>query len=468
MYFQSYVFLLLFLPVTLIGYHVLEKLFQKDMGKVYLLLMSFVFYGTFHIAYLVILLSSILFNYSIYKGIYYVNKEANKRILFLFGLMVNISALVYFKYSNFFIENINHLFGQSYELLHILLPMGISFYTFMQIAFLSDVVKKKGVYQYGILDYMLYCSFFPYITSGPIALHSEIIPQFIKKETYKPDWDMMAEGIQLFTYGLGKKILLADVFGSAVSVGFSDVWKLNSLSAFVVMISYTFQIYFDFSGYTDMALGIGKMFHIMLPQNFNQPYRSKTIVEFWERWHMTLTRFFTKYVYIPLGGNRRGSIITYRNTAIIFLLSGLWHGANWTFVLWGCLHGCFFILTKIWIKKINRIPSILLWLTTFGFLNVTWSIFRADSIPQMLSFFNRFRDFSSMEVYNKIASSFGGDWQMIAYLLIALVFCLKVPEMTKLAEKKKTGLLPSLSVILILFLSVLSFAKVTTFVYFNF
>lgn len=468
MYFQSYEFLLLFLPVTLICYYLSEKLLHRDMGKYTLLLMSFVYYCFYELSYGILLFIILLINYGIYGLLQRLPNKKKKKLVFYLAVLGNLGILIYFKYSNFMIQNLNAATGKTLPLMEIALPIGISFITFMQVAFLAEAIKTEGERPYSLKDYLVYSSFFPYITSGPITLPMDFFPQLKNQQLAKLNWENILQGLELFALGLAKKVLLADVFGRAVQIGFSDVWKLNGQSAFLVMLAYTLQIYLDFSGYSDMAIGIGRMFNLHIPENFNNPYKSKNILEFWECWHITLTRFLTRYLYIPLGGNRKGNFITYRNTAIVFLLSGLWHGANWTFLVWGLLHGIFFIGTKIFLQKIHKVPALLQWVVTFVFLNVSWSIFRADSIQQALYFFNRFRYFDRNMIQESVLGAFGGSWQMILYFLIAFYICFKAPEAARVVEKKYTGWFPVLSIVFLLYFSLLSFSKVSTFVYFQF
>lgn len=264
----------------------------------------------------------------------------------------------------------------------ILLPLGISFYTFQQIGFLLDSYRGEVKdLQLKFLDYAEFVSFFPQLVAGPIV-SGELIFQLKDLSKRRIDFDNMAFGLRLFAIGLFKKVLLADTFARAVNWGFNSIAVMNRVDAVLVMLSYTFQIYFDFSGYSDMALGLAKLFNFDLPLNFNAPYRSCDILEFWKRWHITLTSFLQKNIYIPLGGNRKGKIRTYLNVFIVFVVSGFWHGANWTFVVWGMLHGAASVLNRIFIKQWNKVYKAFRWLCTFGFINLTWLIFRADSLRQ--------------------------------------------------------------------------------------
>lgn len=268
----------------------------------YLLLMSLWFYGYFNIKYLILILGSISINYCGYRALLKDNTNNSVRKIILIGMIFfNLGLLFYYKYFNFFIENVNTLFQTEYALRDILLPMGISFFTFQQLSFIIDSYKRK-VPQYNLLNYAVYVSYFPQLVAGPIVRYDEVLPQLNDFNKKKLDWDNLSDGFVIFILGLAKKMLIADVFGKAVDWGYGNLSIISSGEAYLIMLAYTMQIYFDFSGYCDMAIGIAKMMNIELPMNFNSPYKAKSIPEFWNRWHMTLTRFLTEYVYIPLGG----------------------------------------------------------------------------------------------------------------------------------------------------------------------
>lgn len=384
MLFNSYIFIFLFLPICFFGYFVLNRFKKYRLGEAFLLGMSLWFYGYFNILYLFLILGSVIFNYLIYLLIIKNSKNKFRKRALLVGLIINVGVLVYFKYMDFFIQNINTLFNKEFVLINLVLPLGISFFTFQQISFIIDTYRGE-VKKYTLLDYACFVVFFPQLIAGPIVSHDELIPQFLDIEKKKINWDNIVKGIYIFIIGLSKKVLIADIFGRAVDTGYLDLSALNSTNAVIIILGYTFQIYFDFSGYCDMAIGLAKMLNIDLPINFNSPYKAYTIEEFWDRWHITLTRFFTKYVYIPLGGNRQGKIKEYINIMIVFLLSGFWHGANWTFIVWGALHGLFFIITRIFRKTFEKMHSAFSWLITFGFLNLSWIFFRANTIKDAIN-----------------------------------------------------------------------------------
>lgn len=341
MVFNSYIFILVFLPLCLSGYFFLNRIHHYHAGLAFLLGMSLWFYGFFNPSYLPIICGSVVLNYSLYRwmravALKGIGQGTKREIAFWIGIASNLGILGYFKYTDFFIENINYLFQVDYPLKHILLPLGISFFTFQQISFLADIYSDtRGEVAYSFLSYAAYVTYFPQLVAGPIVKHDVLVPQLQDEKRKRVDYNYLSKGIALFILGLAKKVLIADVLGNYVNLAYKDVYALNTTTAVLAVLGYTLQIYFDFSGYSDMAVGLGWMMHIDLPVNFDSPYKSISITEFWKRWHMTLTAFFTKYVYIPLGGSRRGNARMYANIFIVFLLSGLWHGAGWTFVFWG-------------------------------------------------------------------------------------------------------------------------------------
>lgn len=487
MLFNSYIFILLFLPLTIIGYFLLNRLDNFKIAHLFLLCMSLWFYAYFNLTYLQIILASIAVNYGIYIGLSREFTERIRKLLLFLALLFNIGILFYFKYFDFFTQNINALFHTTFALRYLVLPLGISFFTFQQLSFVIDSYKRE-VPSYGLLEYALFVTYFPQLIAGPIVTHDELIPQFLDENRHRFNWDNFSRGFYLFTFGMAKKVLLADTFGNAANWGFANIPSLDSISAFVTMLSYTIQIYFDFSGYCDMAIGIGKMMNIDLPLNFNSPYKALTISEFWDRWHITLTRFFTKYVYIPLGGSRRGKYRTYFNMMVVFLVSGLWHGANWTFVLWGALHGIFAVITRHWRSFFEKLHPALNWLLTFGFVNMTWVLFRADSIEAAVQLLRQMWSLSFTGLASGLVSCF--NLQELSYILLHLFHC-KILSWygyfffllffagaiglilgTKNAYEMMTSFSPSIiksfTAAFLLIWCIFSFSGISTFLYFNF
>jgi len=315
-----------------------------------------------------------IFNFFIGKKL---NYSRNKLVL-IFGIVANIVVLFYFKYVDFFLSNINLLTGSSWTLLHIILPIGISFFTFQQIAFLIDNYEGK-VSNFPFADYCLFVTYFPQLIAGPIVHHSEMMPQFANNSSRFLNYQNIATGLFIFNMGLAKKIVIADTFSIIVNRGYSNSGLLSTMEAWFTSLCYSVQLYFDFSGYSDMAVGLALLFNIKLPINFNSPYKSKNIQEFWRRWHITLSRFLRDYLYIPLGGSKGGTLKTYRNLFITFLIGGIWHGAGWTFIVWGVLHGLALIINRVFDRTKINIHDGLSILLTFLFINITWVFFRANS-----------------------------------------------------------------------------------------
>lgn len=381
MLFNSFEFIFVFLPVVLLAYFSLNRLNLHQWAKGVLVLASLYFYAFFNTSYLPIIVSSILVNYGVAVGMRKWD-GVTKKVLFGIGLLFNLGMLGYFKYTDFMIENVNALFNTSYTLKNILLPLGISFFTFQQLAFVVDTYKNKGRLP-KFLDYCNFVTFFPQLIAGPIVLPEEMLPQFEDKANRNPRAKNLFDGIFIFSVGLAKKVIIADSIAVFANAGYNlDLPHYTMAEAWLISLSYTFQLYFDFSGYCDMAIGIGKMFNINLPLNFNAPYRATNFQDFWRRWHITLNRFLTQYVYIPLGGSRRKEVRVYFNIGIVFLVSGIWHGAGWTFVVWGVCHGIGVMIHRIWKKKGYSMPSWLGMFITFFFINILWVLFRADNMHE--------------------------------------------------------------------------------------
>jgi len=377
MQFNSLIFITIFLPLSLAVWYFLLHKKQYSFAKVALFGFSLWFYAFFNLSYLAILLVSITLNYGIS---YLLNQtERWRRGIYYAGLIFNLGMLGYFKYADFFIENVNSIFRSDFPLTRILLPLGISFFTFRQIAYLTDRYKKEAEH-YLLLDFACFISFFPQLVAGPIVYHSELVPQFLSITGFRFQAATFERGFHRFILGLGKKVLIADFLSKAVNHGFSipTIYYLDSPSAFLIMILFAFELYIDFSAYSDMAIGVANMFGFTLPENFDSPYKSLSVGEFWRRWHITLSRFFRKYVYIPLGGNRRGKTIKYRNLLIVFVLSGLWHGADWTFVIWGALQGVAVIWEDIKPFRVKIKP--LAWCQAFLFTVMSFTFFRSEDL----------------------------------------------------------------------------------------
>ena len=397
MLFNSYVFLFAFLPATLAGFFLLGSRQVYRGALAWLVCCSLFFYGWWNPKYLALILASIFVNFSL--GILLSRRGSLRGALLLVGVAFNLGLLAYFKYANFFVDSVNHLLGASYHLDTILLPLAISFFTFQQIAYLVDAYRGESE-EHSFLHYALFVTFFPQLIAGPIVHHGEMLPQFADRKIFRPDYRNLAVGITIFTFGLFKKVVMADgvalfatpIFGAAeAGVG------LSTYEAWCGALAYTLQIYFDFSGYSDMAIGLGRMFGIRLPLNFHSPLKSTNLIEFWRRWHMTLSRFLRDYLYIPLGGNRHGNARRYVNLLTTMVLGGLWHGASWTFVVWGTAHGVGLALNHAWRESLGKsVGAARFWAPplTFVFIVVTYVVFRAETFGGALDVIGPMFDFT--------------------------------------------------------------------------
>ncbi len=374
MVFSSSEFIFIFLPVVLLVYFLITKTTESIYGRYWLLFSSIFFYGWWNPANVFIIISSMLFNFYFGSLI----DKRKKKWLLVVGVVTNVSVLFYFKYINFFLVNTNALFDSSFTLLSIALPLGISFFTFQQIAFLADSYQGKAGH-YKFFDYCLFVSFFPQLIAGPIVHHAELMPQFEDRKNIKIDYANLSKGLFIFNMGLAKKICIADTFAVIANKGYANSDMLSTVQAWVTSLSYSVQLYFDFSGYSDMAIGLALLFNIHIPINFNAPYRAQNVQDFWRRWHITLSRFLRDYIYIPLGGSRKSEPSTSKNLMITFLLGGIWHGAGWTFIFWGFLHGFAQVLYRLFAKTKIYIPVWVAITITFLFINVTWIFFRAPT-----------------------------------------------------------------------------------------
>ena len=475
MVFSSYEFLLIFLPIVLVGYYLLSRLKNELYQRLYLIAASLFFYAYQNVKYVVLILLSIAVNYLIACGIQRSEKKRAKLLLVL-GILFNVFLIGYYKYYNFFIENINLVARTDFTLKHILLPLGISFYTFQQLSFLVSIYNNEEKVE-RLRDYSLFVLFFPQLVAGPIVLYSEMIPQFKEPQRRFFNAENFAAGLYIFAIGLFKKAVIADTLCVLVDNGFA-MTDLSLSAAWATSLSYTLQIYFDFSGYSDMAVGLGKMFNIDLPFNFLSPYRAESITEFWRKWHVTLGRALSTYVYKPLGGNRNGLTRTCVNLFITFMVSGFWHGASWTFIFWGALHGLCIVIERITAKQRNAIPRAIRVFVTFMIVNALWVLFRAEGIAQAMEIYRGMLAFGNLglaQLNTVVGYTANLNFPVmvdIAYtigmlgLLLGIVFCCK-NSAVKL--KNYTPTTTSLMGAALLFsVALLCLSRESVFIYFNF
>jgi D-alanyl-lipoteichoic acid acyltransferase DltB (MBOAT superfamily) len=480
--FNSYEFIFIFLPIVLIGYFFVLRKASLHTKMIWLVLASLFFYGYWTPKYLYLIISSIIINFGISKLM--LRFEKHKKLMLTLGILFNVSLLGYYKYTNFFIDNLNYLIDKDIILQQIILPLGISFFTFQQIAFIIDSYKGETRH-YRFFEYCLFVTFFPQLIAGPIVHHKEMMPQFEVNDNARIHARNFALGIYIFILGLGKKVLIADNFASVANMGYGAERALSFFESWITSLAYTMQLYFDFSGYCDMAIGAALLFNIKLPLNFNSPYKALNIQDFWRRWHMTLNRFLTQYIYFPLGGSQVGKYRTYFNIFVIFFISGIWHGAGWTFVVWGVLHGLASMIYRAWKTTNISLPKWSAWLLTFLFVNAAWIFFRSETLRQALSILKGMIGLNGIEfpsianAMNKILPFHIGinvellytSPDILKYSIVLLVFLgiviFSKNTMERMNEfNMNVGKVIVLSIITVA--SILSLSKVSEFLYFNF
>lgn len=412
MVFSSITFLLYFLPFFLLCYY----LFQKKYRNLILILFSVFFYSWGAPKFIFVILGTTLLDFALVKKMHTAVQPTKRKIFLCLSLSVNLGLLFYFKYFNFFIDNINSMlsvFGnQPIHLAKLILPIGISFYTFETITYVVDVYRKVHAPLAKFWDYLLYIILFPKLIAGPIIRYHDIADQ-ITDRSANETVDNRLSGFYRFAIGLAKKVLIANQMGLVADAVFSmNYLEINTYTAWVGILAYTFQIYFDFSGYSDMAIGLARMIGFKFSENFDNPYTSKSITEFWRRWHISLGTWMRNYLYIPLGGNRVSSKRIYFNLWIVFLASGLWHGASWNFVIWGAYHGLFLVVERSVFKKYDKVPGVVL---TFLIVVIGWVFFRTESTTDAFHFLNRMFSFD----FN---NSFSFDSEFYTFFSVALFF----------------------------------------------
>ena len=423
MLFNSYEFIFIFLPVALLIFFAAVRS-GHGLAIGWLVVASLFFYSWWNPVYLLLIISSMVVNFGFGEllGKTLEKKPGPDRKLYLaLGVCFNLGLLAYFKYAGFIADNLGALFHADIDIGHIALPLAISFFTFQQIAYLVDAYK--GItHEYKFLHYALFVTFFPQLIAGPIVHHKEMLPQFMQRTALTPRIENIVIGVTIFSIGLFKKAVIADGVAPFASPVFAAAAQGDSPTFFVAWggaLAYTMQLYFDFSGYSDMAIGGARMFGIRLPLNFHSPYKATNIVEFWRRWHITLSRFLRDYLYIPLGGNRKGKVRRYLNLMITMLLGGLWHGAGWTFVIWGGLHGFYLVANHAWNrlcskskKSTSKLGKFLAWATTFIAVIIGWVFFRAESTDAAMAILEGMAGINGVSIPNGILARLGGvgEW----------------------------------------------------------
>lgn len=489
MLFNSYEFLFIFLPLALAGFFILNKLKLPLASRLYLLGASLFFYSYWNPCYIFLILLSIVVNYTVCQGLW--RGQKNKKILSA-GIIFNVLLLGTFKYTDMFIETVNLFTGAGYSLLNIVLPLAISFFTFQQIACLVDAYRGNTK-PCTFYDYALFVSFFPQLIAGPIVHYGEMIPQLQRLRTFVFNPSNISIGLSFLFMGLFKKTIMADGIAVYVSPVFEQAsaygHSLTLLEAWGGALAFTFQIYFDFSGYSDIAIGLARLFNIKIPVNFNSPYKSLSFQEFWSRWHITLSRFLTTYLYIPLGGNRVRIPRQLLNVMITMLLAGLWHGAGWTYVCWGGMMGGLILINRLWKKVARPLPVAAAWFLTFFTLIFTMAMFRAPDFNTAIEVYKGMIGINGIALSENLFAKWGFLGQLLAdhgvvftnmkpfwkrndeikYLLFCLFFVTALPNSQEIIKRyfKPDWIWAILTAIVAVF-GVLGLSRVSEFIYFRF
>jgi D-alanyl-lipoteichoic acid acyltransferase DltB (MBOAT superfamily) len=460
MLFNSYEFLLLFLPITFFVYFYLNSKKLITPSKIFLVLASLFFYSWWNVIYLPLILGSMIFNF--YVG-QFLGKNRTKKML-AFGIIGNVALLGYFKYTDFFIENFNWALNKDVELLHLALPLAISYFTFQQIAFLVDSYRGETK-EYNFLNYALFITFFPQLLMGPIMHHKEIIPQFQTKWKSFIKWENVALGLFIFAIGLSKKTLIGDPLTDYAQYAFDNAQKLSMVEAWYASVSYVLSYYFDLSGYADMAIGIGKMFNINIPKNFNSPYKARNFADYWKRWHITLSRFLSDYIYKSLGGNKSLVWVMYLNIMITFFVSGFWHGAGWNFVVWGLLNGIFVVMAHMMKKANLEMNFYVAWFLMFFGLILTRILFVSNDFADAWYVTTTLFDISNLRFENLF---YIDPYLQSFYIILALGLAVGTKNSMEISENFKPNFKYIFYTVILLSASMFTFSSAKEFLYFQF
>lgn len=488
MTFNSYIYMLVFLPFVIIGFFTIGH-FSIKASTVFLIVASFLFvFYQLNWKGLLVLAISLAFNYCVFQLLRR-NSDRHRKAILIIGITVNAIALLAFKYAVFGANLIIDHFQTEIETSKFFLPIGISFYTFTEISFLIDTYRNE-VPKCSLLDYLSYITFFPKFLSGPIMLQDQFLPQLYDESRRHFSWKNFSKGLYRFALGLGKKVLIADTFAQAADLIYGNIDAYYNINICIAVISYSFQLYFDFSGYCDMAIGSAKMLNFDLPENFLSPYKSMNIHEFWERWHITLTKFLTKYVYFPLGGSRKGKVRTYINILIVFLVSGLWHGSTAlrAYVVWGLIHGMVSVCYRLFHKGIDRLHPVVNWMITFSIVSLAWVPFRVQdmtathnvwarllmwrepqAVPYDIAMCFKLKEITFLEEVAGFAPLANDPWVYpIAFICISMMFVLCADNTSVIAARFKPTPIRAVITVLLLGWCVMYFANVGTFIYAGF
>jgi len=472
MIFSSYSFLG-FLAIVFAGYYSLNYVGKQTLSKYWLVLSSFYFYAQGSMNFLPFFIFTVFFNYMIGTAIIRQKSQGRKKLIFAIGLFENIALLGYFKYVDFFLENINVLFSASFSLIEIALPIGISFFTFQLIAYIVDCYRGETK-EYSMVNYLLFITFFPQLIVGPIIHHSDVVPQFENPENLKFNMTHIMLGLFIFSIGCAKKVMLADPLTGFAQTFFVDVNSAGFFQANASVLAYTISYYFDLSGYADMAIGLGLFFNIHLPQNFNSPYKSRNFRDYWRRWHISLSKFLSDYIFRSVYKSGAGSLRFYAAVMLTFLVSGFWHGAGWRFVLWGAINGLFVCCAHFMTRRKWALPSLLAWALTFIGIIGTRVIFVASSTTEALIVLKKMVDLRVFNGWAKSAILMDGldfiitNAYVMGVLAVSLIIVFFMKNTTQITEdftfSKKYAIITGI----LLTLSIFQMSNVADFLYFQF
>lgn len=469
MIFSTYSFILIFLPIVFGVYFILNKFKQHTIAKIWLIIASLYFYGQGSPKFFPFFLGSIFGNYCVGTALGTLTQKGDKRqskLLLLIGILANVALLGYYKYTDFFIENINFLTRANFALKHIVLPIGISFFTFQLIAFLVDSYRGETK-EYNIIDYLLFITFFPQLIVGPIVHHKEMVTQFEDEKNLKLNWNNIALGLFVFAIGCAKKMLIADVLTTSAQSFFGTTDGFTFLNTWFYSLEYTISYYFDLSGYADMAIGLGLMFNIVIPQNFNSPYKATDFQEYWKRWHITLSRFLSTYIFRSVYKKENKWRNYYIATMVTFFVSGFWHGAGWNFVAWGILNGVLVCIAAYRNRQGKKSPYLLAFILNFILVIMTRVLFVSESFGYAFEVYKGMFNFGSLASTDFIAF-WNNNRKEIIVTLLGMGICFFAPNTSEISEKFKTNIPYLLYAAALLGVCLVTMDKVVNFLYFQF
>lgn len=466
MIFSSYEFIFLFFPVVMLGCFLARSIKNAGVMKVWLIAASLYFYGSGNVKFLPVLAATAIFNFAVSRGLTVTEKKPIRISLLALGVLENLGLLFYFKYRNFFFENVNLVFGTDIVMKNIILPLGISFYTFQILSYVFDCYTGDAK-KYGFVDYMLFVTFFPQLIVGPVVTHGEIIPQFSEENLLKTDKENILKAVIYFSVGCAKKILLADPLIDFATSFYSGGMQMTFVSSWTAVLSYTFAYYFDFSGYIDMALGLGLFFNIKLPENFNSPYKARNFADFWRRWNITVSRFLNDNIFKRIFKFGNGMVKLIFATIVTFIVSGIWHGAGWHYIAWGVANGVFVSIANVMTVKRKKLPFPIAWSLTFFFSVLVRVLFDANGLTQAAAVYKSMFTFNSEMLWG-VTAFFAENIKVICIIVISAFICFFCKNVHETLEDFKPKVRYAVFCGAVFALSLFYIGSVSQFLYFQF